>query len=195
MQLETVSAWATIIGTIIAFFGFVLYVLVEWPEIKKRIKGEGPEKSKRRMPSFLVVLAAVTVTLGIFLVGYGSTLKERLKDLAPALSIQTSQSQGTDMKIEVVNSGNITTEVISIINTSEGRLSLYGWTISDNGQKIYSLSQVYINPGQTIDLHSSAGVDSTTSIHMSLFRPVLHSGDVITLTDAAGEQRAKYQIP
>ena len=199
MQLETISAWSQIVGTLITFIGLLFGIWLQWPEIKKRIKVDAPASGTKQQtwkaPPLMVKLAAVTVILGILLVVFGSTLKERLKDLTPTLSFPSSQAQSTNIRIEATVSGIATTEYMSIINTSERQISLYGWIVRINGQALYSFPQAYIKPGQSIDLHTYSGVDSSTSFHMNLFNSILQSGDVITLFDAAEKQKAEYQIP
>ncbi|MEW6403633.1 MAG: hypothetical protein AB1649_17700 [Chloroflexota bacterium] len=195
MQLETISAWSQIFGTLIAILGFIFGIWLEWPKIKERVKGNVPPADGRKTSSLLVRLAIAAIIIGILLFLFGSTLKELLKDLSPALPFPAFQERSSDLQMTALNTGLFTEEVISITNNSENQLALYRWMILKNGERIFTFPQTFIKPHQSIDLYTRSGVDSTTSLHMNYFNPILQSGDVITLADIAGTQRATYQIP
>lgn len=113
----------------------------------------------------------------------------------PATSPTQIRLTPTTVEISTSGIGNIINETINIKNNGEVSLFMNSWNIQIDRQNIFRFPNMLLAPGGIVFVHTSAGIDSSTSLHMNFPRPILSSGILISLYDATGKQRSEYQIP
>jgi hypothetical protein len=141
---------------------------------------------------FALIAALVA---GIFLL-INTVLEHNLSTTTTPIQVSVPVSVSIQKNIEVSTSEIGTfNEAIKISNKSGAPLILNYWSIQINGQDIFRFPSRVLVADRIIFVHTSAGIDSSTSLHLNLSQPILQSGSLVILLDATGKQRAKYQIP
>ena len=83
---------------------------------------------------------------------------------------------------------NLNDEYLVLENTGDGTLSLGNYTVSDASDRVYTIpTGTELSPGESITIHSGAGVDTATDLYWDAGRPVWNNdGDTVTIRDADG---------
>ncbi|WP_338728651.1 lamin tail domain-containing protein [Haladaptatus sp. DJG-WS-42] len=82
---------------------------------------------------------------------------------------------------------NLNDEYLVFENTGSEPLSLAGWTVRDEAGKTYTFSELTLDPGATVTLHTGSGTDSDTDRYWDASGPVWNNdGDTVTVTDDEG---------
>lgn len=98
----------------------------------------------------------------------------------------------------VAGVGDLASERVLIRHTGDSELSLTGWTISDEDghQFIFpEFPQLTLFKGGAVTVFSRAGNNSVVDLYWGMQQPVWRSGETLTVKDAAGVERATYQVP
>jgi len=100
------------------------------------------------------------------------------------------------LKIEnVFGVGDVQNEVILIRVSGTPTLWLENWVLTDETGNSFTFPALKVNDGGAINLYTRAGVNSAISLFWGLDKPVWQTGEVITITDYAGNVRVEYVIP
>jgi LysM repeat protein len=98
----------------------------------------------------------------------------------------------------VIGVGDLETERVLVKFNGEGELSLVGWSISDQDGNTFlfpQTSQLRLYKDGAIYIFTKSGTNNVIEMFWGLQQPVWQTGDVVSLRDTAGVERASYQIP
>jgi LysM repeat protein len=94
----------------------------------------------------------------------------------------------------VENIGILESESIRLLNQG-GEINLYGWTMDDGDENIYTFPNLRFRSVGMIVVHTRSGNDTAIDLFMGLTEAVWAPGDVITLRDPEGAEQSKFVIP
>jgi hypothetical protein len=95
----------------------------------------------------------------------------------------------------IYGSGVLNSEVVVIINQSDGPVSLLGWILDDGQGSNYSFPDLTLNKGGQVQLFSAAGTNTVTKLFWNLEKAVWKSGRSATLRSPGGVVYASYVVP
>ncbi len=98
----------------------------------------------------------------------------------------------------VIGAGDLETESVLLKHHGDGELSLSGWRLENQEGGIYIFPQVpelVLYKNGAVYVHTRSGANSVVDLYGGLNSPVWHSGEEVTLRDAAGNIRSTYTIP
>jgi len=98
----------------------------------------------------------------------------------------------------VIGAGDLETESVLLKHRGDGELSLSGWRLDNQEGSIYVFPQVpelVLYKNGAVYVHTRSGANSVVDLYGGLNSPVWHSGEEVTLRDAAGNVRSTYTIP
>ncbi len=113
-------------------------------------------------------------------------------------TLETTSPPADDGQIEilaVVGVGDLASERVQLLGVGDGSLSLEGWLIKDEDGHTYTFPHITIFPDGAVNLHTRAGVDTVVGLFWGEPEAVWESGEVVTLLDADGNERATYRVP
>jgi caspase domain-containing protein len=137
----------------------------------------------------IFILALLLVVLVIFWPAIGGWIDQRLG----TASLTQNTPIASDIRIDTLGAGLISTEAIIITNTGAAPVSIKYWWLAINNETVYSFSDV--NLSGTIRVNTGSGINTSTAVYLNQSRPLLHSGDIVTLIDDSGAVRTRYQVP
>lgn len=94
----------------------------------------------------------------------------------------------------VMGYGNAEDELVTLSNTGAG-ISLAGWTLEGSRLGTYNFPNMFLFSGGYIDLHTVAGIDSSSDIYWGQTEAAWQSGDTLILKDNKGNIVSSYIIP
>jgi LysM repeat protein len=97
--------------------------------------------------------------------------------------------------VGVIGTGDLDTERIIFKRTGAGVLSLANWRLEDGNGNVYLFPVLTLYKGGSINLHTTAGLDSVNDLFWGLTAAVWDSGEMILLRDDQGRTVASYQVP
>lgn len=114
----------------------------------------------------------------------------------PLSPTPTQPSGETRVIIEsVVGVGDLATERVLLLRTGPGELSLAGWKLQSEDDKIFVFPQLVLYQAGAVNLYTKTGAPTVVALYWGLDQPVWHSGDTVTLIDNLGLVHATYNIP
>jgi Lamin Tail Domain len=118
---------------------------------------------------------------------------------APA-QVMTSQPTLTANEIHltidnIYGVGKIESEVVVIINQSNGAINLSGWKLDDGHGTSFIFPDLTLHQGGQVQLFSSAGTNTVTKLFWNQNRAVWKSGKSATLRSPTGVVFASYVVP
>jgi hypothetical protein len=88
---------------------------------------------------------------------------------------------------------NAVDEFVAIENKGNVPLNLESWTISDAAGHVYTFPSFYIQPSQTVTIHTGTGSDTQLDLYWNSGRPVWNNdGDTAILKNDKGEDVSEY---
>lgn len=90
--------------------------------------------------------------------------------------------------------GDLTAERVAI-KLSGDELSLFNWQLSDEDGHRFTFPQLTLRAGGEISVYSKAGDPSINALYWGSSKAIWQSGEMVTLTDAAGNVRATFRAP
>jgi hypothetical protein len=97
--------------------------------------------------------------------------------------------------VGVSGAGAEASEVLTLQNTGDQPVVLTGWVLRDSSGVAFTLPQLSLYPGGTVQVHTSSGQDSVTDLYWGLSDPLWEPGELAVLYDTQGLARAFYRIP
>jgi len=91
--------------------------------------------------------------------------------------------------------GKIESEVVVIINQSDGAVNLSGWKLDDGHGTSYFFPDLTLHQGGQIQLFSSAGTNTVTKLFWNQNKAVWKSGNSAILRSPDGVVFASYVVP
>jgi hypothetical protein len=96
---------------------------------------------------------------------------------------------------ELISSGDISNEAVSIINNGDRPIALIGWKITDEDGHAYTFGQITLfGEGAAIAIHTTTGQDGPTDLYWGNQDAVWQLGETITLVDSEGTARATLVV-
>lgn len=96
---------------------------------------------------------------------------------------------------EVVGAGDLDAEAVSIINSGSRPISLLGWRLQDQDDRVYTFGQVTLfGEGAAILVHSGEGQEGPSDLYWGFDEAIWQQGETAILLDAEGTLRSTYII-
>jgi LysM repeat protein len=95
---------------------------------------------------------------------------------------------------EVKTAGVLETEVVVLVN-SGGPVDLVGWSLRDEGGRIYTFPALTLFEGGAVNVHTRAGPDTVIDLYWGQTEAVWSAGELVLLADPNGNLIARYTVP
>ncbi len=96
----------------------------------------------------------------------------------------------------VVGAGDLEAEYVDIINQSDGKVDLTGWTLMDETDRQFVFPSLILSSGGAIKVYTKAGQNfSVIELFWNESAAVWESGEIATLLDPSGNAISTYTIP
>jgi len=170
----------------------------------------GMKDRQRWLPFLLLnifVSAAVTAAI---LFWYDRTQKGIDIPAAPVgmaapsenLSAEASDSAAAvpdvEIDVEIVNvigAEIFDAEMVSVRYSGEGELDLAGWYLEDEDKNVFVFPRLILFAEGAVRVHTMSGQDTVVDLYWGLRESVWESGEVASLMDPQGIERATYEVP
>jgi hypothetical protein len=114
--------------------------------------------------------------------------------LAPANTSAQAKAVTADSGLYIADivpnppGSDVTGELVQIENTLDSSVDLTGWTLRDDQKNVYTFPAYVLGSGQTVNVWSRTGVDTTDNLYWHLETGIWNDGgDCGYLRDASGE--------
>lgn len=97
--------------------------------------------------------------------------------------------------VAVFGVGDLASERVQLLGVGDGSLSLAGWLLKDEDGNTFIFPHITLFPDGAVNLYTKAGVDTVVDLFWSEPEAVWEAGEVVTLLDADGNERATYRVP
>ncbi len=94
----------------------------------------------------------------------------------------------------VVSAGVVTSEAVEIRNNG-AVVDLNGWTLRVNGETVYTFPEQRLFTGGLVTVNTRTGTNTPVALFQNRDAPLLRSGDVVTLIDAANRVQSTLRVP
>lgn len=111
-----------------------------------------------------------------------------------ALPTATPILEGVEVKA-VEAAGDLTGEVVLVVNESNQPFSLEGWRLERENGPAYRFGNVPLFPSGYVRIHSAAGTDTSLDLYWQQSGAVWQSGAVARLLDGQGNVIHTYTVP
>lgn len=95
----------------------------------------------------------------------------------------------------VIGAGDLGSERVFITRTGGGDLSLAGWQLRDEDGNVFVFPQLSLYQGGAVNVWTGSGSPTVVDLYWGLTQSVWSSGELVTLMDAQGKERATYSVP
>ncbi len=106
----------------------------------------------------------------------------------------TGETGGVQIE-NVFGVGDLNTEVVILKRTGEGALWLTGWRLEDENNHRFVFPELMLNKDGAIKIYTKPGTNSAIELHWGIKEAVWSSGELVSLMDQNGTNRATYRIP
>jgi hypothetical protein len=89
-------------------------------------------------------------------------------------------------------------EYVLLRRLGEGDLNLAGWTLSDSQGNVFRFPDqpaLVLFSGGGVQVYTRVGADTPTEMYWNRADPVWEPGETVVLSDAQGNQQARYIVP
>lgn len=115
-------------------------------------------------------------------------------DAAPTMTLASPAETAQIEIIEVEGIGDITAEGVRLRNTGADAINLTGWNLTAADDSSFSFPEFVLFSNAVITLYTRSGADTGDALFWGKDQPVWQDGDVLTLTDSAGQVQASIRI-
>lgn len=91
--------------------------------------------------------------------------------------------------------GKLDSEVVVIINQSDGAINLLGWKLDDGHGLIYNFPDLTLHSNGQVQVFSNAGNDTVTKLFWNQAKPIWKTGKSVMLRSPDGVVFASYVVP
>ena len=95
----------------------------------------------------------------------------------------------------VIGAGDLATERVFLTRTGFGELNLAGWELQDQNGNVFTFPQLELFEGGAVNVWTTSGSPTVVDLYWGLQAPVWSSGEIATLLDEQGKERATYTVP
>jgi hypothetical protein len=172
-----------------------------------------PQKSKLVHYVLLnILVSALTVLIVLWIWDKTHPLPVINSDLPDTAKVRTSESSTSQLadqtptailpddqiklSIEGVFAVSVEKmEYVLIQNQSAAGINLLDWQLASDKGDTYIFPALTLNADGRVKLFTGRGTNSVIELYWGLPETIWHSGDVVSLKDNNGIERASYQIP
>lgn len=161
---------------------------------------------KRWLPFLLVnIIISAATTLLVLTIWNKSNATNTIQIQTPDAIKQPQSEQSpqvvlppTDSPvIQIANvfaAGDLQNELLVIERVGEGALNLVGWKIQDQQNNIFVFPEIELVKGQ-ISVYSRSGTNTVNTLFWGSEEPIWSAGEIVSVLDSAGNERAVFEIP
>ena len=95
----------------------------------------------------------------------------------------------------IFGAGVLNSEVVVIVNQSNGPVNLRGWLLEDGQGATYRFPDLTLNRGGQVQIFSAAGTDTVTKLFWNLEKAIWKTGKSVTLRSPEGVVFASSIVP
>ena len=170
----------------------------------------GMNDRKRWLPFLIVNIFVSAAVTGAILFWYDQTYRQAVIPPSPTSVSVPDEVLPADVPVEdtLAPTDEISVEIVSVIGaetldaemvliryTGENELDLIGWQLKDEDRKVFPFPQLTLYPEGAVQVHTTSGQNTVVDLYWGLRNPVWESGEIATLVDAQGNERATYIVP
>ena len=115
-------------------------------------------------------------------------------DAAPTMTLASPAETAQIEIIEVEGIGDITAEGVRLRNIGGDAINLTAWNLTAADGSSFSFPEFVLFSNAEITLYTRSGADTGDTLFWGKDQPVWQDGDVLTLTDSAGQVQASIRI-
>ncbi|NWG15377.1 MAG: lamin tail domain-containing protein [Chloroflexi bacterium] len=120
---------------------------------------------------------------------------ETLPTLRPTLTLPPTAANAQVEIVEVIGAGDVTREEI-VIRNNGANVNLQGWTLSDEGDNVYTFAERFIFSQASIRIATRVGEDTASIVFWNRNAPLFGTpGAVLTLRDRNGTVQSTFRVP
>jgi hypothetical protein len=100
--------------------------------------------------------------------------------------------------VSVIGAGDLQQESVLLRRLGDGNLLMTGWKLSGEHHNTFifpAQPELILYKGGAVEVLTRAGDNTATAVYWDRDAPAWRSGETLILTDAAGNERSRYQIP
>lgn len=116
-----------------------------------------------------------------------------LTRVAPTVTLPPTAITAQIVIANIQGAGNVNSEVVEIRNVGNV-LNLQGWTLSNDRGDVFRFPEARVYPDQLVKVFSRQGQNTPSAIYWGRDIPAWANGDIVTLTDSAGEVQATFVV-
>jgi hypothetical protein len=151
--------------------------------------------TRRRLVLYILLNALVSALVTGAILFYYDRANQKT-DCGTIEPVPTLASGGVNADIvSVTGAGVLGSETVVIQNNGDAALLLSGWTLKDSQGSTYTLLQLTLYPGGTVQIHTGSGLDTASDLYWGRSEPVWESGELAALYDMQNIARAFYRVP
>jgi len=170
-------------------------------------------KDKRHwLPFLLINIFVSAVVTGAILFWYDRTYQQTvipavsMAESTPVEVLSTSVpssppvtlSAETEISVEIVSvigAGTLDAEMVLVRYMGEDNLDLAGWQLKDEDKNIFVFPQLTLYPEGAVQVHTMAGQNTVVDLYWGMRQSLWQSGEIVSLIDSQGTERATYKVP
>ena len=100
--------------------------------------------------------------------------------------------RGLQLRIE--NAGDLAAESVRVVNDSDSAVDLLEWTLSRDGELIYTFGNILLLPGSGIRLNTGSGEENSVNRYWGRDAAAWESGSTVVLRNRDGELIAQSTV-
>lgn len=169
-----------------------------------------PRRQRTENPLYFITINIVVSAITILAINWlwdRSRPQQTLVIPTPGVCITANPAQlataqptlaATEIHLVIDNiygAGILNSEVVVIINKSNGVINLNGWKLDDGRGTSYSFPDLTLHPEGQVQLFSSVGTDTVTKLFWNLNESIWKTGKSVILRSPDGVVYASYVVP
>jgi LysM repeat protein len=112
----------------------------------------------------------------------------------PVPTLTSASATEVRLVLQVANPGDLANEMVQIVNQGPF-VRLTDWTLSDEGESVYTFPEFSLWGGGTINVHTAGGTNTATDLYWGQPASVWDPGEQVTLRDTEAEVVASSTVP
>ena len=97
--------------------------------------------------------------------------------------------------VNVIGAEIFDTEMVSVRYSGDGELDLAGWYLEDEDKNVFVFPQLILFAEGAVRVHTMSGQNTVVDLYWGMRESVWESGEVASLMDPQGVERASYKVP
>jgi LysM repeat protein len=116
-----------------------------------------------------------------------------LSTTAPTITLAPTTENAQVAISTVAGAGDVNTEAVTLRNEGD-TINLNSWTLTSNRGETFRFPEIRMYAGSLLLVYSKQGLNTPAALYWGRDRAAWRMGDVLTLTDAAGEVQATFTV-